>query len=62
VVPHRLRPVVAGSYLVIGGGFMLWVAAFRPVDAGLVRFILLAAGGALALLGSIEILTALRRS
>jgi hypothetical protein len=52
---------VAGSYFVIGGTFMLWVAAFRPVDAGLVRLILLAAGGTLVLLGLLEILTALRR-
>ena len=55
-----LRPYLGGSYLLVGGGFMLWAAVFRS-DVRIVRVILLGCGLALAALGVFEIVTAMRR-
>jgi hypothetical protein len=61
VLFRRLRPLIGGSYLVVGGAYMSWVAVFRTPDERLVSGIVLAAGVALFVLGLLEIITALRR-
>jgi hypothetical protein len=61
VIFHRLRPLIGGSYLVVGGAYMFWVAVFRTSDERLVSGIVLAAGVALFVLGLLEIISALRR-
>jgi len=61
VIPGRVRSLVGGSYLVVGGGFMLRVATSPSTDEALVDGILLAAGLGLFVLGLIEIVTAWRR-
>jgi hypothetical protein len=60
MIARRLRSMLGGSYFVIGGTFMLWAAAFKS-GGGLVRFVLLVCGSALALLGLLELIMALRR-
>jgi hypothetical protein len=58
---RRLRPLVGGSYLVVGGGFMFCVAVFKTPEERFVTGIVLASGVALFVLGVLEITSALRR-